>query len=1771
MAKKKRSIARWLMGAIAIVLCLCMSVSSFAATEDGDDVYITASRFSHYPNGDGSYAYWSVISSGNEYIAACLNASKDGLVGTYTAHEYDNDVLKAILLLLPGNALYEAAVETGDIYNIFSEGLSEDEHYMWIHLAASAYFSNDYGDSYFEGATQGSANLTDDQINFVNNLIALATRISTIGVYWGVNLADYTLYFAEAASSSTQNYAWVEYTPTGNLTLSKSSSLSYTTGLNTYSLSGAMYGVYSTRAQAQAAVGSGAWTGDEVAKLITTSSGDSNTVELDSGTYYVAEVKASEGYLVDTTVYTVTVSARQTTTVSSVEEPYYDPSVLFVEKGISNSSITSDLQGDITSLAGVQFRVDYYDAIYSSVSQAQAATPKTSAIFETNSNGMLYLDADYLVSGSWSYNDGESDLVFPIGTYVITEVGSIDGLLVTYADSSAYTITVSGLTVLDGALFSSGITGSGDSLLGVVENDIYYGGIIIGKTDRDSGEYAEEGDATLEGAVFEVINRSANAVYVEGEWYDVGDVIMTITTEEMIYNGETVFAATTGEDILPYGTYELREISSTTGYLYDSVSQAYSVTVSIREDGEMVEILDEEDAISNQVIRGGITIGKVDRTTGSYISQGDAYLEGAEFEIVNKSENPVYVDGTWYDVGEVVMTIEVEEMTHDGKTIYAATTGEYALPYGTYEIYEVSSGVGYLFDEESAAYNLTFTIREDGQMVEVIDESEVVSNQVIMGGIIIGKIDRETGQYVELGDATLEGATFEVVNDSETSVYVYGTWYEVGEVIMTITTQEMEYNGETIYAATTGENVLPYGTYILTEVGTSEGYLFDSTSKAYSVTVSVREDGEMVEVIEEDETVANQVMREDWHFQKKAEDTMERMAQVAFLVTSTTTGEQHIIVTDENGTWGSSFTAHTNNTNANDPTSPNSNGAVAIDEDGNWYVVDSSLLDCDAGVWFTGLSDDMVEWNDDGVSYQVNGETVYVDDSLRSFPYDTYYVQELRCDANEGYDLVSFTVTLRRYTSDHDGDGLDIDYGTIDDSLTPVVYMDTTLTYNNTYNVVPAAENTRIEDEVLYTNVTIGEEYTIKGELHAINAEGVDEGVIATTEKTFTSTVGWGMQTNTFTVDTSDYGGYSLVAFEYIYDADGNLLASHEDLEDADQTVIVPVIATVLNGDAYDMSNAAAEMISLVDEVYYSNIEAGRYYILTGTLMDKETGEAVVDENGDEVTAQAAFYAYTSSGMTEVTFEFNNPDVAGTTAVAFEQLTIQSLPGVVFAVHEDLDDEAQTVYFPSISTHLKEIEITATEDTISTEDDDISIDEGAAEVEDIDGIETDVETDIETEVETDEVIETEDEAIEVDIHEVAVPEDGIVTLVDEVTYENLVAGYEYTVEGCIHIRVENEDGTISDGGELTDADGNAITATTTFVAEGTSGAVYLTFEFDASDLVGQSVIAYEYLYLEDELLATHEDIDDPEQTVWFSSISTVASDGYTEAHIGLYSGTYVLVDEINYAGLIPGEEYTVVGYIHVRETDEDGNVVDGGVLLDINGNEVTAETTFIAEASSGTTYVTFEFEVEEGSLTGKTLTMYEYLYRDGVLIVEDADILNDSETIWFMSMSTLLTGADGESKDVVADEIDLIDIITYENLVPNLEYTVRSWLVDGEGNVLTDTIETTFVPEESEGEIEVVLSIDATEMADGDVIIAFEQILYNGEVVGSHEDLEDVDQTVTVSVDSETPATCKESGVCTTYVNLKTGGNSYATVVAILAAVLAGFGAIYVVVKRRRI
>ncbi|MDY5157633.1 VaFE repeat-containing surface-anchored protein [Actinotignum timonense] len=142
------------------------------------------------------------------------------------------------------------------------------------------------------------------------------------------------------------------------------------------------------------------------------------------------------------------------------------------------------------------------------------------------------------------------------------------------------------------------------------------------------------------------------------------------------------------------------------------------------------------------------------------------------------------------------------------------------------------------------------------------------------------------------------------------------------------------------------------------------------------------------------------------------------------------------------------------------------------------------------------------------------------------------------------------------------------------------------------------------------------------------------------------------------------------------------LTTSVEDVTEQFTITPEPSIHTTLTHENTHVAPNTAK-VELVDTVSYQNLTPGKEYQLEGTLMDKATGEALVDANGDKVTSQATFVPETPNGTATVTFVVDGSLFAGKQTVAFEKLTQD---GREIAIHADINDESQTVSFSKLQT-----------------------------------------------------------------------------------------------------------------------------------------------------------------------------------------------------------------------------------------------------------------------------------------------------------------------------------------------------------------------------------------------------------------------------------------------------------------------------------------------------
>ena len=1419
-----------------------------------------------------------------------------------------------------------------------------------------------------------------------------------------------------------------EYT----VTLTKTSAdVSITQGNSAYSLAGATYNVYKGTSG----------TGSVVATFTTDEAGHATlSTPLEDGTYSVKEVTPPKGYKLDEKIYTFTINGADTSL--SVED---EPGTLTLNLKKKDSQTGSTPQGN-ASLAGAVYQVSYQkggqtvmeeltsDASgnlgtlegipFGTVTVKELSAPEgyrldtevhTYTVDGSQLTGDVYeLEVDDLTEdvmrggltiqkldsqtgttpqGDASLegisfeivNDSQNPVVvngnttapgqvamtittnasgvattgenaLPYGEYTVREVSTNDSMLQTFTEEISVTIN-----------------SDGEMLEYEAENEVVRGGIDLEKQDSQTGS-TPQGNASFAGIEFEIINRSANPVVVDGQTYAVGDVVMTVTTNE---SG----IASTGNDALPYGTYEVKESATNESMLLTWTGE----TVTVRQNGHSVAITAVDD-----VERGGLSLQKTDTITGS-TPQGDANFEGITFEIINNSRNPVMVEGQKYQPGEVVKILVTDS---EGK----ASTADDLLPYGEYILHESSTNESMLLTAPDQTVNVT----DDGVMYEF-----TMANEVVRGGVLIEKRDLESELLTPLGGASLDGTLFEITNKSINAVYVSGALYQPGEVCATI-----EVVGG---IAQTDARALPYGSYQLVETKPGEGYLHtDQTVRSFQI----RKDGEVIEFRDGD-AAYNQVVRGNLQFVKVSEggdSNMSRFANVAFKLISETTGEEHIVVTDENGEvrTETEWNPHSQNTNGNDG------------------VEDEAAWDDHAGTWF-GLT--------------TEGWMVETQDGLCALPFDTYTVEELRCSGNQGYDLVRVEhVTISRNNTT-------IYLGTLDDQFEGVPEIGTTATVDGEHTAEPAEEVT-IVDTVTYKNLKVGETYKISGVLMdketgeplLVNEQPV------TAELEFTPTSAQGTVELTYTFDASALAGKAVVVFEDLY-LDENIVASHADITDEGQTITFgkPAIGTTATIDG-EKTAVPTEQITITDTVEYSGLTVGQEYKLTGVLMDKETGEPLLIGEGEEhaqVTSEATFTPAEASGTIDVLFTFDASALTGKAVVVFETL-FQGETEI--ASHEDIEDEGQTIIFteqPSIGT-------TAT----------------------VDGQHTAEPT-------------------------------GEITIVDVVEYTGLTPGKTYTISGVLMDKATNQPLLVDDA---------KVTAEVEFTPESADGTVELTYTLDASTLAGTTIVVFETLYSDGVEIAAHADINDENQTVEITepekpTLGTTATvDGQ---HTADPTGEITIVDVVEYTGLIPGETYTISGVLMDKATEEP---------LLVDGAEVTAEVEFTPESADGTVELTYTLDAS--ALAGTTIVVFETLYSDGAEIAAHTDINDEAQTVEITEPEkpTLGTTAtvDGQHTADPTGEITIVDVVEYTGLIPGETYTVSGVLMDkatGEPLLMDGaevTAEVEFTPESADGTVELTYTLDASLFA-GTSIVVFETLYQDGVEIAAHADINDEAQTVVIS------------------------------------------------------
>ena len=713
-------------------------------------------------------------------------------------------------------------------------------------------------------------------------------------------------------------------------------------------------------------------------------------------------------------------------------------------------------------------------------------------------------------------------------------------------------------------------------------------------------------------------------------------------------------------------------------------------------------------------------------------------------------------------------------------------------------------------------------------------------------------------------------------------------------------------------------------------------------------------------------------------------------------------------------------------------------------------------------------------------------------------------------------------------------------------------------------NISYPGDNIELRDILSYTGLEPGKTYTVSSRLvHQDTGEtyvdGDGKSMDLKDHFQFTPEESDGDVEVSIPINGSNLSG-CLVAYQTVT-LNGDMIGKHEDITSETQTLFVPGIQTSATDKETGSKYIKADPeMTIVDAVTFENMQDGMAVILKATLMDKETGEALKDANGDPITAEHEFVPDGTSGTENVEITFDGTNLKGKTVVVFEEAWMGDL---LVAQHKDLTDEAQTLKIPGISTSAVNQETgdrngilgeeMTIEDTVTYRNLDPGteyrldavlynkdtgkpyLDSGKT----ITATKTftpaaaDGEEQVTLTFNRDEVgasglvvFETltmvEKDIVVAEHHDIkdanqTITMKGIkldtvatekgtgakqaqakdsVTLTDKVSYENLKAGKEYSLVTYL----------------LEQASGDPVgeRVTTSFTPEKSSGSVTTEISFDGTGMAGKAVVVCQELHDKDGMIMAHADLEDKDQTIKLHNITldTVATDSKTGTHYAFAEKDMVIQDTVSYQGL--GDvEYRLESYLVDQETEK--------AVSD------TVKTTFTPAAESGE--LTVKIPVDGTSLAGKQIVAYQKLYEGTELIAVHMDPDDADQTILIPGITTNAVNQETGEKTSVSGPLTIEDTVTYRNLEAGADYRLDAKVMVKEtGEALkVDGKEVTaskeFTADSANGSETVVIPVDASDTGlIGKTLVVYETLtrVSDQSVVAVHHDINDKAQSILI-------------------------------------------------------
>lgn len=481
--------------------------------------------------------------------------------------------------------------------------------------------------------------------------------------------------------------------------------------------------------------------GEVVATRITDEKGNMSDVKgLPLGFYQFEETKASNGYLIDPTVYdihcdyegqNVEVVLRNQTSKEQVKKQAFQ-----IIKVSTEGSEESDL------VAGAEFTVK----LTSEVNQVGWDKARVYDVLTTNNKGYA------------------KSIELPYGTYTVKET-KVPNEMMPVDD---FTVIVD--------------EDNREPQVWRVFNDAPFKALIKAvKVDEETGKTVLLPDTT-----FKIKNLQTNEYVGQWVWFPIPHYVTEFKTDES--------GTVTTPNTLEVGEYQLEEIHAPYGYVLNSEPIKFKVSTStpyqMAEDGKTPIIMVTKE---NRSVKGNIEVFKIgeqlvstktDEKGNIQFVYDKLPVDGATF-ILEADEDIYSADNQKdliYSKGQ-----KIEELTTENG--YAISKD---LPLGKYSIYEKNAGDGFVLNKEVKHIELKY----ENENIPIVFENIDYENQRQKVDLNVIKKDKET-------DTLLKGAVFglyasEDIYGIENATRSMTLLIEKGTLIETATTDE---NGKAVFHA----------------------------------------------------------------------------------------------------------------------------------------------------------------------------------------------------------------------------------------------------------------------------------------------------------------------------------------------------------------------------------------------------------------------------------------------------------------------------------------------------------------------------------------------------------------------------------------------------------------------------------------------------------------------------------------------------------------------------------------------------------------------------------------------------------------------------------------------------------------------------------------------------------------------------------------------------------------------------------------------------------